>query len=265
LPSFREFERTELCMGTAFQLRGKTQLTGADLDALLDEAWRLLHEADEIFSLYQPDSPLSQLGRGETSVTQLPPVVSKIWDDCEAWEKTTSGYFSALTPERTFDPSGLVKTWASRNAAAVLAAAGLTDFTINAGGDIYISAGCSTDLSWRIGIHKPTSIASPDAGVLTVVDLKHTEFNSLATSGYAERGLHIWNPKAAMKAANPELLQVSVISDDLVRADVWATAAMAAGFDALRLLNEQPQLEALLVAADGSIAATDGFTALLAK
>lgn len=250
-------------MGTAFQLRGKTQLAGAELDALLAQAWALLHEADEIFSLYKTDSPLSQLRRGDTSVAELPPVVSKIWDECESWRKITGGYFSAFTPEHTFDPSGLVKTWAAQNAVAVLEAAGQTDFTMNAGGDIYISPGCLADMSWRIGIHKPTSIANPDAGVLTVVDLKNSEFNSLATSGYAERGLHIWNPMAAEKASNPELIQVSVISDNLVRADVWATAAMAAGFDALRMLNKQPQLEALLVAADGSIAATDGFTSLL--
>lgn len=252
-------------MGTAFQLKGKTQLTGAELDALLSQAWGLLHEADEIFSLYKPASPLSRLHRGEAAVSDLPPVVSEIWDECDAWEKITAGYFSPFTPEHTFDPSGLVKTWAARNAAAVLEAAGLTDFTMNAGGDVYIPPGCSADLNWRVGIHRPTSIASSDAGVLAVVDLKSTEFNALATSGYAERGLHIWNPKAAQKASNQELLQVSVISHDLVRADVWATAAMAAGFDALRLLSEQPQLEALLVAADGSIAATEGFSELLAK
>lgn len=252
-------------MGTAFRVSGRSLKPEHEVDAIVEAAWQILRQADEIFSLYKPGSALSKLYRGEASMDELPEVVSTIWDECVHWEKITDGYFSAFTPENTFDPSGLVKTWAAQRAAAEISDRGLTDFSLNAGGDIFIAPGCSSQLDWKVGVHKPTSIADEAAGVLTVLDLIDTGYNSVATSGYAERGLHIWNPKAAGKKPNQELAQVTVVSDDLVGADVWATAAMAAGNRALPLLEQQPNLEALLIRSDGTMQATSGFGVLFAR
>ncbi|AOY56614.1 FAD:protein FMN transferase [Candidatus Rhodoluna planktonica] len=259
-----EFDRTELCMGTAFTLSGRTELSSQELDQVIAEAWQILHDADLTFSLYKPHSPLSRLYRGEASLDRLPAVVAEIWDACDEWEVTTEGWFSAMTPEHTFDPSGLVKTWAAKNACAVLENAGIDDFTMNAGGDVYLSKKLSDQRSGRIAIHQPISIAEAHS-ILTVLDLNNTEFRAVATSGYAERGKHIWNPKASLKAANEDWVQVSVVADDLVRADVWATAAMAAGLRAPELLNRQANLEALFVRPMGELAATDGLLNLFAK
>jgi thiamine biosynthesis lipoprotein len=87
----------------------------------------------------------------------------------------------------------------------------------------------------------------------------------MASSGSAERGQHIWNPKAAGKEAPTELVQVSVVASDLVTADVWATAAFAAGIRGVALLNAAPGVEALFVLANGDLAATDNFAELFAK
>ena len=258
-------------MGTVFQFSGDSPFDQAATDRIVDSACDLLHEADRIFSLYKPNSPLSQLARGEISVAQCPPVVSQIWDDCERWEKATDGWFSAFTPQRTFDPSGVVKTWAAKQAVDHLLSAGIVDFTMNAGGDVWISDQATNALDWRVAIHKPVSIASTDAGLLTVLDFKDTVFRALCTSGSAERGLHIWNPKAPEKAAAAELVQVSVAARDLVTADVWATAAFAQGGRAVNLLNrhndrnpENP-VQALFVWPDGELTATEGFQELFAR
>lgn len=259
-----EFDRTELCMGTAFALRGRANVDAAEIDAVISNAWQVLRDADAIFSLYKPESALSRLYRGEVGIDRLPAIVGEIWDQCEYWEKVTEGWFSAITPEHTFDPSGLVKTWAAKNACSILEKAGIDDFTMNAGGDVYLSKNLSDERSGRIAIHKPISIVK-STEILTVVDLNPTEFRAVATSGYAERGHHIWNPKASMKEANRDWVQVSVIADDLVRADVWATAAMAAGNQAVDLLSRQPRLEALLVRENGELQATDGLVPLFAK
>ena len=191
-------------MGTVFRFAGRTPLNEQDQADALTEACAFLHAADEMFSLYKPESPLSQLARGETSVAESPAIVDDIWAACEAWEQVTDGWFKAFTPQHTFDPSGLVKTWAAQNAANILLAAGISDFTLNAGGDVFIADEVTDDIDWRIGISKTVSIASPEAGVLTVLDLKGTGFNSMATSGSAERGLHIWNPKAPGKESAQE-------------------------------------------------------------
>ena len=259
------FEHVEVCMGTTFRFAGRSDFNEFETNDLIHRACEILHEADRTFSLYKPESPLSQLSRGETRVADCPPVVGEIWDACEEWEKRTDGWFSAMTPQNTFDPSGIVKTWAAKRAAEYIYSAGIKDFTMNAGGDVWLSDDLTSDQDWRIGISKPISIASPDAGVLSVIDLKNTNFRAMATSGSAERGQHIWNPKAAGKEAPTELVQVSVVASDLVTADVWATAAFAAGARGVALLNAAPGVEALFVLANGDLAATDNFAALFAK
>jgi FAD:protein FMN transferase len=268
----QKFEHFEECMGTVFRFAGRTDLNQTELAAKLSEACEILHRADRIFSLYKPESSLSRLARGEVTVGELEPVVSKIWDACEQWSEKTDGWFSAFTPARTFDPSGLVKTWASAEAAQVLLAAGQTDFTLNAGGDVYVAPGASEASDWRIAISKPVSIASAEAGLLTIVDLAETVFCALATSGSAERGEHIWNPKTYDFAsagqgfsADEKLVQVSVVAADLIEADVLATAAFAEGIRAVERLNARPNVEALFVSDKGHFAATDGFLNLVAK
>jgi len=266
-----EFKYDEQCMGTVFSFKGQSPFDASTTRHILEQACDILVEADRTFSLYKPNSPLSKLARGEQSLADCPPVVEEIWDACEAWEKTTDGWFSAFTPQNTFDPSGIVKTWAAKAAAEFMVAQGIEDFTMNAGGDVWISDQVIQDVDWRIGLHKPVSIASPDAGVLAVIDLKDTEFRAVCTSGVAERGEHIWNPKAPGKEAANQLLQVSVVAKDLVEADVWATAAFAHGPRAIRQINEhnlanpQNQVQAIVVLPDGDLNATDGFIELFAK
>lgn len=256
----KPFKHIEECMGTVFVFQGRSDFE--KLDELLERACQKLHEADETFSLYKPESPLSRLARGETSVAACPAVVDHVWTLCEEWEKVTGGYFSAFTLQHTFDPSGLVKTWAAQQAIDVLLAEGVTDFTLNAGGDIWLSDELTNDIDWKIGISKPVTIASPDAGLLTVINLKNTEFRALATSGTAERGSHIWNPQIS-EFAGKELVQVSVLAKDLVTADVWATAAFAEGPNSLSRISNQHGVEALFIFSDGRIDGTDGFAEVL--
>lgn len=248
-------------MGTVFRFVGRTNL---EVDKALAQAVAILHKADEIFSLYKSESPLSKLARGETSVAQSPKVVDEVWELCEKWRISTDGWFSAFTAQNTFDPSGLVKTWAANLAAEKLESYGITDFAMNSGGDIRLSKNIAPGFAMRIGLSKPITIASPDAGVLTVVDLNETEFRAVASSGTAERGEHIWNPKTNEWAT--ELAQVSVVAKDLVTADIWATAIFAAGDQGLALAEkhrEEYSFEALLVDTDQSLSSTKGFASLL--
>lgn len=248
-------------MGTVFRFVGRTN---TDVSKAIEESVAILHQADHIFSLYKPESPLSQLARGEISVAQCPEVVEQVWNLCDQWNVSTEGWFNAFTLDHTFDPSGLVKTWAAEKAAKHLENCGIVDFAMNAGGDIRLSKEIEVGFAKRIGISKPITIASPEAGVLTVVDLNDTEFLAVASSGTAERGEHIWNPKA--NAWANELAQVTVVAKDLVTADVWATAIFAAGDQGLALAEKHAaeySFEALLVDSNSELSATKGFEKLL--
>ena len=257
-----EFRHIEYCMGTAFQYWGRSDLDEVELQKVLDSSFAVLHHADEVFSLYKPDSPLSKLARGETSMSELADEVNFVWEQCEYWEKETNGWFSAMTPENTFDPSGLVKALATAQAGMILEENGVLDFAINAGGDIRLSKEISGGLPKRIAISKPVSI-SENSGAITVLDLNNTEFFAVATSGTAERGNHIWNPKQK-GFVESELLQVTVVAHDIITADVFATAAFAAGKEAGKLLTDnQHRLEALVIDLEGNTFATTGFQALV--
>jgi thiamine biosynthesis lipoprotein len=153
-----------------------------------------------------------------------------------------------------------VKTWAASLAAEKLEQNGITDFAMNAGGDIRLSKEITPGFAMRIGISTPVTIASEDAGVLTVVDLNESNYRAVATSGNAERGEHIWNPKTNGWA--DQLAQVTVVSEDLVSADVWATALFAAGDQGLALA-EKHGLQALFVDLEGQLFSTKSFTELL--
>jgi thiamine biosynthesis lipoprotein len=56
----------------------------------------------------------------------------------------------------------------------------------------------------------------------------------IATSGTAEQGLHIWNPKTGAPAN--EIVSISVVAKDVCLADGLATAAFAAGEKGIDLL-----------------------------
>jgi thiamine biosynthesis lipoprotein len=256
------FKHLEECMGTVFVFQGHSDLEQAELQRLLKAACEPLHEADRVFSRYKPESPISQLARGEISVAKCPPSVEAVWELCEQWEKTTGGYFSAFQLDHTFDPSGLVKTWAAKQAIEILLMSGVRDFSLNSGGDIWLSDDLSEDDDWKVGIALPVTIAAPEAGILTVVNLKDTEFRAIATSGTAERGEHIWDPQNA-SIAHSDIVQVTVLARDLVTADVWATAAFAEGPSCLARLGREPEIEALVVFRDGRIDGTDGFAEVL--
>lgn len=259
------FEHTELCMGTAFRFQGQSPLADAATEHALEIACAILHEADFVFSTYKPESQISQLAAGHISVADCSPVVSEIWDACESWNQITDGWFNAFTPQNTFDPSGLVKTWAARRAAESLLDAGISDFTLNAGGDILIADGARGTHDFRVGLARPVSITSSEAGAFAVLNLKGTDFRAVATSGSAERGSHIWNPKSPESVSGGELVQVTVVARDLVEADVWATAAFAEGPGCLARLDREPNIEAICVLTGGQIAATPGLVALIAR
>lgn len=259
-------QHIEYCMGTAFIFKIRDPYT----QEVLAQACGKLHEADEIFSLYKPESSLSKLSRGETTVAKSEPVVGLIWDECEKWEKITDGWFSPFTPEHTFDPSGLVKTWAAQEAANVLLAAGVKDFTINAGGDILISDFVSEPIDWRVGVSKPVSIADEGYEIFTVLDLQGTKFRAVANSGHAERGDHIWNPRTGSMASR-EVAQVTVIASDLVTADVWATACYAMGTSAIERViaynreHLDDHIQIILQLPGGDVLGTTGVELLFAS
>ncbi|GAB3979077.1 hypothetical protein GCM10029978_073490 [Actinoallomurus acanthiterrae] len=242
-------KHVEHCMGTvfSFDLREPYPEDGA-----LGEAVRGLHRVDATFSTYRPDSDISRLARGEVTAGDCAPEVGEILALCERLTEETGGCFSAY-PGGTLDPSGVVKGWAIERADGLLRAAGSLNHHINGGGDIRLAGGPEPGRPWRVGIADPLR----PGGVATVIAGRDM---AVATSGTAERGAHILDPRTGRPAASG-LASVTVVGPSLTLADAYATAAFVMGEAARDWIEGLPGYEAYAIGLDGRTWTTAGLRA----
>ncbi len=239
-------------MGTAISIAtwtgdGDQGATAAAIELAFGE----LRSADERFSPFKPESQISRLRDGAIRLERCDPEVREVLALCEWLRRETGGYFDAYAagPDR-LDPCGVVKGWAAERASDLLFEAGVAAHYVNAGGDVRLRGQPGPGRLWRIGIadpHRPgelvATIRSSDLGI--------------ATSGVAERGGHVLDPRRGAPAV--ELASVTVVGPSLTLADAYATAAVAMGPIALEWLDGLDGYEGLVVAADGGIRRTRGF------
>ncbi len=244
----------EPVMGTVVSFDVRPQ--GLPIDttrAAIAAACALLHRADDVFSLYRNDTPLSRLRRGEVSLDDCPPEVAAVLKLCERAKLASGGWFDPWSLPGGVDPTGLVKGWAAREAATVLASAGIGAAMVNAAGDIASFGTPQGQDAWVIGIRAPES---PER-LACVIELH----GSVATSGDYERGSHIWDVKASRPATG--VLSATVCGPDLALADALATGLVAAGAAGLDQVESAGYEALLLLEGDGCVT-TSAFPALAA-
>ena len=127
-----------------------------------------LHEADDVFSTWKAESPMSRLRRGEIRLEEAPPEVAEVLALCENARALSAGWFDPWRLPGGVDPTGLVKGWAAQRALGVLKKAGLAGAMVNAGGDIAVFGEPAPGEPWRMGIRDPRT----DDGLLCVVTIE---------------------------------------------------------------------------------------------
>jgi thiamine biosynthesis lipoprotein len=247
----------EEVMGTvvSFDVRGGEP--GAVRTAL-EEAVAGLHRVDEVFSTYREDSQVSRLGRGDVTLEQCDQEVAEVLAAGAEAERLSDGWFSTRYEGR-IDPTGIVKGWAVERAARHLAASGADGVSVNGGGDVQMYGVPGPHRPWRVGIADPLR----PGGLAAVVSAAGAAELAVATSGTAERGAHIVDPRTGRSAVT-DLVAVTVVGPRLIWADAWATAAFAMGSrQALDWLESLPDVEALLITAGDEVRCTGGLAARL--
>ena len=227
----------EHVMGTVFSLDVRDELAPGTVEAVAER----LHALDALLSTSRPDSEVSRLGRGELDLADCSPDVREALALCEAARGATGGLFDARAGGR-LDPSGVVKGWAVEQAQALLVAGGSTRHSVNGGGDVAVGRGPAPDRPWRVGVADPFRPGRLLAAV-------RVESAGVATSGRAERGAHVADPRTG--APVTALATATVVGSSLLLADVLATAALVAGRSAPDLLDAHPDHDWLVVAQDG--------------
>ncbi len=153
---------------------------------------------------------------------------------------------------------GIGKGLAVDRAVALLRGAGLKDFSIQAGGDLYV-AGKHGDRAWRLGIADPRA---PDGAVFARVELADSTFS---TSGDYERFFikdgvryhHILDPATGQPSRLSR--SVTILSKRAILADGLSTGVFLLGPEkGMALIEQLPDVEGVIVGADNQVHVSSG-------
>ncbi|MCX8015029.1 MAG: FAD:protein FMN transferase [candidate division WOR-3 bacterium] len=156
-----------------------------------------------------------------------------------------------LKPNMAIDLGGITVGYALDKISTMLKSAGVKIGLIDAGGDII----CFGDKTFNIGIKNPKG-----EGIVKTIPIKN---QAISTSGNYEkffnqndiRYCHIINPKTSRPIADTEnnLCSVTIIADNGVDADAYATAVFALGVNDGQNLIRQLKYRGILITNDGTI------------
>ncbi len=221
----------------------------AEVAPLVHRCCAVLHEADEVFSTWKADSPMSRLRRGEITTDMAPPEVAAVLELCAIARRLSDGWFDPWALPGGVDPTGYVKGWAAQRALAALAAPFVIGAIVNAAGDIASFGVLDGSQSFRFGIVNPLVRGE----LLCVVE----GTDALATSGSYERGPHLVDPHTG--AAVVTVASATVSGPDLGLADALATAVAVAGDEGLPIVAALEGYDAMIVTLDGTMHRTAEF------
>lgn len=206
---------------------------------------------DKQFSTYKDDSEISRINRGEISKDVYSSSMKEIFFLAEKTKRETSGYFDIKKPDGTLDPSGVVKGWAIQNAAELLLKKGYENFYIDAGGDVQSHGLNEEGKEWVIGIRNPFKIEQ-------IVKVMYLKGKGVATSGSYIRGQHIYNPHMPEKKLD-EIVSLTVIGENILEADRFATAAFAMGREGINFIEQLHGFEGYAIDKSGMAIMTSNF------
>ena len=149
--------------------------------------------------------------------------------------------------------SAIAKGLAVDQMAKVLEAAGHANFLAEVGGELVAKGFNAKGVRWRIGVKKPVPLESAQSGGMVSKALELTD-EAIATSGDyynffdvdGQRYSHVINPKTGYPVAH-DTVSVTVIADDCMSADAWATALLVLGKARGLKVAEEQQLEVMFI------------------
>jgi thiamine biosynthesis lipoprotein len=168
-------------------------------------------------------------------------------------------------PGQAINLGGIAKGYAVDAAVKVIRQAGLHDFIVKAGGDLF-AAGRKGDRAWRVGIQDPRA---PHGQIIFELPVTDQAFN---TSGDYERFVikdgvryhHILDARTGFPAK--ESRSVTLLAGDSFTADALDTALFAVGPErAMKIVAGIKNLEAVIVDAHNQVHVTPGLREKLVK
>jgi len=164
-------------------------------------------------------------------------------------------------PGMAIDLGGIAKGYAADEAAKVLRQNGITQGTINLGGNILVLGTKPDGSLWRIGIQNP--FFKTRGSIMATVEVKD---KTLVTSGPYERYFeedgkiyhHILDTESGYPVDN-ELMSVTIIADSSIDADALSTAVFAMGLKrGMSFVEKLDNVDAIFITKDYKVYVTSG-------
>ena len=238
-------KQTELIMGMPITV----EIADSDDTRLLADTFTFFRKVDNRYSTYKPDSEISRINDDLPKV-EWSTEMQTILHLCDETKRQTNGYFD-IEHDGKLDPSGLVKGWSIWEAAKQLQKQGISNFCIEAGGDIQAQGNNSEGKAWTIGIRNPFDTSN----IIKVLNIRN---KGVATSGTYIRGQHIYNPYQPTVPLT-DVQSMTVIGANIYEADRFATAAFAMGAKGIHFIEETEGLEGYMINNKGIATFTTGF------
>lgn len=218
------------CMTIPFTLRlrgGSEQLARS----IAKRAWDAMDRVDRIFSPFRQDSYTSAFNKGDWRGLMEDQWFHEVYARCLVAADETDGFFQPLQAGR-IDPVGLVKGWAIERVfldvvMPAVEGAAVTGAAFGGGGDMQVAVADGVSFSWGVGIECPRGYGDERKLAGTI----RLQRGAVATSGISKRGEHITYPRGRAQAPDDDVVQATVVAPSLAEADIWATAAVAAGLN----------------------------------
>lgn len=180
------------------------------------------------------ENAISRIGYQKLSVQTEPPALKK------------------SEPSLYVDLSAIAKGYAVDRICELLTARGVGDFLVDIGGELRVQGKNGAGKRWRVAVENPLQEREP----YTVFQISE---GAVATSGnyrnYFEVGgqrfSHTIDPRTGRPVTHA-LLSVTVVADDAMTADAWATALIVLGEREGLSVAQENDLAALLLSKGGN-------------
>jgi thiamine biosynthesis lipoprotein len=217
------------------------------IDVVIAEVLAELGNYEAMFSTFRGSSEISRINRKELHVLDASKEVVDVLDACFFLEGASDGAFSARRNDGSLDLAGFVKGWAVERAARHLDAAGLKHWYVSLGGDMQMGdppPHSHLQEGWKVGIAHPVRPGE-------IVAALAMQRGAVATSGSAERGQHIIDPRDG--TSSEYWSSVTVTGPSLTWADSFATTACVIGAEGLAWVHQFEGYAAMGVRRDGAL------------
>lgn len=159
-------------------------------------------------------------------------------------------------PRLLLNCSAIAKGYASDVIARLLERAGVENYMVEIGGEVTMKGVNANGDCWRVGINKPDDKNGLQNDIEEVVQL--CKKGGVATSGnyrnyYVKDGktyAHTIDPRTGYPAEQ-NILSATIVANDCMTADAYATAFMAMGMEKAQLMAASiPEIEYFIIYAD---------------